>query len=170
MHTASPVRFADSDPIDPAVRGTTSILASVHQTTSVRRVVITSSCAAVTTIQEEPRVFSEDDWNDAAVEVVRAMGAAAHDAFKYCASKVLAERAAWDMWRQWKDNGEVEWDLVVLNPPWVYGPPLLPNIKLEETSESVIDWHGRVVKGVPDSKTMAPRGSVSQLFRLAFMN
>lgn len=158
MHTASPVVFTEGDPaivIEPAVRGTTSVLSSARKASSIRRVVITSSTAAILTFQDAPRIFSEEDWNEAVVEAVRTQGIAANSIEKYCASKVLAERAAWDVWHGWKDGGEVEWDLVAIHPPWVYGPPLLPGTKLEQFSESVIDWHRTIVEG---GQSQIPRG------------
>ncbi|KAF8898266.1 hypothetical protein CPB84DRAFT_1780753 [Gymnopilus junonius] len=74
--------------------------------TKVKRVVLTSSCAAITATVEKPtRIFTEDDWGDEFVEACQAQGKDANERFKYRASKVLAER------------GKIGWDLVVLNPP-----------------------------------------------------
>jgi nucleoside-diphosphate-sugar epimerase len=108
------------DFIKPAVNGTLGVLKSALKNGStVKRIIITSSCAAVYTVQSEPGCWSETDWNDAALEQVRAQGKNADVMVKYRASKVLAERAAWDFYKehQW----EVGWDLVVLNPPIVFG-------------------------------------------------
>ncbi|KAI3467915.1 hypothetical protein Pfo_024578 [Paulownia fortunei] len=53
FHTASPVLFSVTDPqaelIEPAVKGTLNVLRSCSKAPSVRRVVVTSSIASVTT-------------------------------------------------------------------------------------------------------------------------
>ena len=52
-HTASPFTAVVHDPqkdlIDPAVLGTENVLETANQTLSVKRVVVTSSCAAIYT-------------------------------------------------------------------------------------------------------------------------
>lgn len=98
--------------IDPAVGGALSILKSAvknglalcplsiqsNQVThrncssSVRRIVITSSCAAVAQQRSLPAIFSESDWNDEAAENVQRLERDASQLDKYCASKVLSER------------------------------------------------------------------------------
>ena len=74
-HTASPFHFKAGDPaelIGPAVHGTTGVLLSaLKYGSSVRRIVITSSCASVLTSSPEPRVFSEEDWNEASIQAVK---------------------------------------------------------------------------------------------------
>jgi nucleoside-diphosphate-sugar epimerase len=84
-----------ADIIVPAVRGTTSVLHSaLKHGSAVKRVVLTSSFVAVFELVTEPRVFTESNWNDAAMEGVKTKGSAA-DAFTiYSASKALAEKAA----------------------------------------------------------------------------
>jgi hypothetical protein len=55
------------------------------------------------------------------VELVNKLGRDAHAMDKYRASKVLAEKAAWNMWQQQKKNwkeGE-GWDLATIQPPFV---------------------------------------------------
>jgi nucleoside-diphosphate-sugar epimerase len=85
--------------------------------TSVKRVIVTSSCAAVLHVSPEPKTFSEKDWNEQAPKEVEELGRGAQVMQKYRASKTLAERAAWDLWHANKDK--VQWDLVTLNPPFV---------------------------------------------------
>lgn len=127
MHTASPVHLAADDPaevIDPAVNGTLGVLrAAATRASSVKRVVYVSSCAAVLTRDvPTPRVYDETCWNDADVTAVQTLGRAAEPLAKYCASKIFAERAAWAFYEEQK--GALPWDLVVVNPPWVFGPVL----------------------------------------------
>ncbi|KAJ7076683.1 D-lactaldehyde dehydrogenase [Mycena belliarum] len=123
-HTASPFHFQADDPaelLEPAIKGTVGILESARKYgTSVKRVVVTSSCAAVLNISPEPQFLSELDWNDQAVKEVEEQGRGASAASKYRASKTLAERAAWDFVKKYKD--EIAWDLSVMNPPLVVGP------------------------------------------------
>ena len=106
------------------MNGTLSVLSSALKASSpssLKRIIITSSCAAVYTVQPSPGCWSESDWNDAALEQVKAQGKNADAMVKYRASKVLAERAAWGFYEEHKDKGEVGWDLVVLKPPIVFG-------------------------------------------------
>ena len=109
-----------SDLIIPAVRGTTSILNSaLKHGSTVKRVVLTSSIVAVFEWVTVPHVFTESNWNNAAVEAVKTKGSAA-DAFTiYSASKTLAEKAAWEFVTA--HRSEISWDLVAINPPWIFG-------------------------------------------------
>ncbi|KAJ7079901.1 hypothetical protein C8R44DRAFT_824555 [Mycena epipterygia] len=125
-HTASPFHFHADDPqelIVPAIQGTVGILKSaLKYGKSVKRIVITSSTAAVLQVEPEPKIFSELDWNQQAPREVEEMGRAASAITKYRASKTLAERAAWEFAE--KHKSEIGWDLVVLNPPFVFGPTI----------------------------------------------
>jgi nucleoside-diphosphate-sugar epimerase len=102
------------------VRGTTSILNSaLKHANTVKRVVLTSSFVAVFEWVTEPRVFTEKNWNNAAMEAVKTKDPAP-DAFTvYSASKALAEKAAWEFVAAHKS--EISWDLVALNFPWIFG-------------------------------------------------
>ncbi|KAI0746584.1 NAD(P)-binding protein [Daedaleopsis nitida] len=161
VHTASPFHFKAEDPaevIDPAVRGTTGILKSaLAHAPSVKRIVVTSSCASVFSILPEPRELSELDWNEGHIAEVKEKGKDASAMAKYCASKTLAERAAWE-WVE-AHKGEIGWDLVVLNPPYVFGPFLHEVDKPENLNESARDWYETVVKGTKDDETLATWGS-----------
>ena len=132
--------------INPAVQGTTRILESaLAHGTNVKRVVILSSVASVVTIQTEPRVFTEVDWNEDSIVAVREQGAKADNGVKYQASKTLAERAAWDFVE--KNKGKISWDLVVLNPPYVFGPPIHDVASPKTLNTSMADWFQIVFKG-----------------------
>lgn len=68
LHTASPFHFNVQDPVadflDPAIKGTTGILKAIKSyAPSVKRVVITSSFAAIINPKKHPKVYSEKDWN-----------------------------------------------------------------------------------------------------------
>ncbi|KAI0046928.1 NAD(P)-binding protein [Auriscalpium vulgare] len=127
-HTASPFHFAANDPdelIIPAVRGTTLVLESVKKYgSSVKRVVITSSIVAVFGPYTGTVVFDESAWNDASVSEVREKGAAAG--------------AAWEFIEQ--NKGHISFDIVTINPPWIFGPPIheLSSLDQLNTSQSEI--------------------------------
>jgi hypothetical protein len=44
----------------------------------------------------EPKIFTENDWNDESVRQVEQLGKEAMGADKYCASKTLSEKGEWD--------------------------------------------------------------------------
>ncbi|KAJ3967432.1 hypothetical protein EV361DRAFT_953226 [Lentinula raphanica] len=75
-HAASPVNFSTEDPQDlirPAVRGTESILQSASQLeagSKVRRIVYTSSVAAILEVDPKPRTFTEENWNNQSVALL----------------------------------------------------------------------------------------------------
>ncbi|CAK5277912.1 unnamed protein product [Mycena citricolor] len=125
-HTASPFYFNVTEPselIEPAVKGTVGMLQSaLKYGANVRRVVVTSSCASIIDLNNtKPTLFTEEHWNDGAVHEVETKGVDANNGAKYCASKTLAERAAWKFM---KDHPEAKFDLSVLNPPTVFGPDI----------------------------------------------
>ncbi|KAI0349758.1 NAD-P-binding protein [Trametes cingulata] len=156
MHVASPVNLRAEDPdelIIPAVQGTLNLLQSaLKYRSTVKRVIITSSCAAVMTPPQAgvaPRVYDENDWNEWSVQHVREKGRDAIPLDKYRASKVLAERAAWEFYEREKSKlgGELGWDLVVLAPPYVFGPVIHEAPSLDRFSGTARDWFDHVVKG-----------------------
>ena len=53
-------------------------------------------------------------------------------AFSYCASKALAERAAWD----WVSKHKPSFQVTAIDPPWVFGPSLSPITSLDHLNES----------------------------------
>lgn len=112
MHTASPYALDVKDPqkdlVDPAVKGTTSVLEACKKTGTVKRVVLTSSMAAITDEPESEHVYTEVDWNDKS----------SLERNPYYYSKALAERAGW----QFVAEHEPAFDLVVINPFLVIGP------------------------------------------------
>ncbi|PWV70367.1 nucleoside-diphosphate-sugar epimerase [Nocardia neocaledoniensis] len=115
LHVASPFPSAPPDDeralIEPAVEGTLRVLRAAAAA-GVRRVVLTSSVAAVAYGHERDEVRTEADWS-----VVDRIPA-------YQKSKTLAERAAWDFVESVRGTSELE--LVVVNPGMVLGPLLEP--------------------------------------------
>jgi dihydroflavonol-4-reductase len=118
LHTASPYVLDAKDPqadlVDPAVKGTRNVLGSAARAGSVRRVIVTSSMAAITDEPESDHVLTEADWNTRS----------SLDRNPYYFSKTLAERAAWEFVEKEKPG----FDLVVINPFLVIGPALSPAI------------------------------------------
>ncbi|KAI0076359.1 NAD-P-binding protein [Panus rudis PR-1116 ss-1] len=157
-HTASPFHYNFEDPNDyihPAVNGTTSILESaLKHGKNVKRVVVTSSVAAVFTVGlPEERTFSEKDWNERSIKEVEEKGKQANAGDKYCASKTLAEKAAWAFVE--RNKGAIQWDLVTINPPYVFGPVIheVPEPSALNTSVDMV--YRNVFKGEADKETIA---------------
>lgn len=124
-HIASPVPSQEVEDIyqgiiNPAVDGTLSILHSAKKHSTVRRVTITSSFAAVWDGRSADYVYSEKDWNEYSPKALEELGSKASFFDAYRASKTLAERSAWDFVKENKPS----FDLVTLCPPWVYGPAI----------------------------------------------
>jgi dihydroflavonol-4-reductase len=116
-HVASSVRLTAPDPqreiVDVAVEGTRNVLGAIIEAGSARRVVITSSIAAIVD-ETKPAdyVHRETDWNQSA----------SVEASPYPLSKSLAERAAWAMLEQLPEQRRFA--LVTINPSMVLGPIL----------------------------------------------
>jgi len=144
-HMASPfvirgIKDANKQLIDPALKGTRNVLASVNNTPSVKRVVLTSSVAAIFgDAKEAKRVgadgFTEEHWNTTS--------RIDHQPYDY--SKLLAEKEAWLINKQQR-----RWDLVVLNPGLIFGPSFTLNSA--STSLSIIREmaNGGLSRGVPN--------------------
>lgn len=144
-HIASPfllpaqIKDGFKDCVEPALEGTKNVLGSVNKTTSVTRVVLTSSskpfqstqylviCTRINSIpvsgiygdsrdvlSMKDKTLSESYWNESS--------SVTH--YPYAYSKVVAEREAWKL-----HDAQSRWTMVVINPGLVIGPPL--------TSESV---------------------------------
>lgn len=115
LHVASPIpATVPKDPdtlIRPARDGTLNVMHAAARA-SVRRVVQTSSAAAVMYGCDDPnaRLFTEDDWTDPAHR----------DNSPYTRSKTLAERAAWAELPRLERA--LEW--IAIQPGLVLGPVL----------------------------------------------
>ncbi|KAJ5172596.1 hypothetical protein N7492_005189 [Penicillium capsulatum] len=117
LHTASPFHFNVQDPVkdflDPAIKGTTGILKAIKaHAPSVKRVVITSSFAAIVNSKQHPKLYNENIWNPITWQE------AMDHSNVYRASKTFAEKAAWDFIEKEKPN----FDIATINPPLVFGP------------------------------------------------
>lgn len=146
--------------IVPALEGTRSILQSTLKYGSdVKRVVLTSSTAAIETMVSKPTVFTEDDWNDQSPQEVEEKGVETSATHVYRASKTLAEREAWKFVEEHK--GEIKWDLVAINPPYVFGPVLQEIDSVASLNMSMASWHRYILSGSVDKETLVASGYAS---------
>lgn len=96
--------------IDPAVKGVQYIMEAAKKF-GVKRVVITSSAAAIVHPSEElPDVYTDDDWTDIKVSYVKNNA--------YYLSKTLSERWAWDFVKKNQGSGP---ELVTICPSMCLG-------------------------------------------------
>ena len=118
IHTASPYVLDVKDPqhdlVDPALKGTLNVLQACGKSGSVKKVVLTSSVAAVFDEPISGHVYTEKDWNETS-SLTRN---------PYFYSKTLAERSAWNYIE--KENPAFE--LIVVNPSVAIGPSLVPSL------------------------------------------
>lgn len=89
IHTASPFHNNFDDPVrgllEPAINGTTGILRAIKAfAPQVKRVVVTSSFAAIVNTASPPRVYDETSWNPVSWEE-----AVTQRSLAYRGSKVL---------------------------------------------------------------------------------
>jgi nucleoside-diphosphate-sugar epimerase len=117
-HLATPfpaVQPEDPDElIVPARDGTLRVLRAARDA-GTRRVVLTSSFAAIGYSPKPSAEFTEDDWTDPDTPGLP----------PYPKSKAIAERAAWDFMRS--EGGGTE--LVVVNPTFILGPTLTSELR-----------------------------------------
>ncbi|MBM1219752.1 aldehyde reductase [Ponticoccus sp. SC2-23] len=114
IHTASPFPLTEpKDPQDlirPAVDGTLRAMRAAKDA-GIKRVILTSSCAAIYKQADKPKMQPSDEANWTSPDDP-AVGA-------YEASKTLAEKAAWDFV---VENPDIA--LTTINPGAVFGPPM----------------------------------------------
>ena len=116
LHVASPFVLSNESLdffVKPAVEGATRAL-KFAQKNNVKKVVLTSSFAAVGDTFDGTVSFDESHWSDTTNDRMS----------HYSISKTLAEKAAWDYV---KDN-DVDFKLSVINPTAVIGPSLSKDI------------------------------------------
>jgi nucleoside-diphosphate-sugar epimerase len=126
-HVASPIPSAQpTDPdelIIPARQGTLRVLRAARDA-GARRVVLTSSFAAVGYSPKAVRDYTEADWTDPDTPGLAA----------YPRSKAIAERAAWDFIGT--EGGDTQ--LVVVNPTFIAGPSLVAALRSTLTAFKAI--------------------------------
>ncbi|WVZ00584.1 hypothetical protein V8G54_026653, partial [Vigna mungo] len=136
FHTASPFFDDAKDPqtelLDPALKGTLNVLKSCVKSKTLKRVVVTSSIAAVSFNDrpKNPDVVVDETWySDPEYCYILLIW--------YNLSKTLAEDAAW------KFVKENNIDMVTMNPALVVGPLLQP--VLNTSSAAVL----KLINGSP---------------------
>ena len=136
FHMASPYAVNVKDPqrelVDPAVKGTLNVLQAAVKAGSVKRVVLTSSFAAITDEPPADHYLTESDWN----------GKSSLKRNPYYFSKTEAEKAAW----RFMDSVKPAFDLIVINPFLVIGPSYTR--ALNESNKMLADMTKGVYPGV----------------------
>ncbi len=145
FHTASPfitqVDNAEKQLIQPAVEGTENVLHTATYTPSVKRVVVTSSCAAmytdcIDTLNAPGGHLTEDVWNQTASVEYQ----------PYSLSKTLAEKKAWELAAM-----QDQWDLIAINMSLVLGPALNARAITSESYTILKQFgNGDFRYGIPD--------------------
>ncbi|NET08767.1 MAG: NAD-dependent epimerase/dehydratase family protein [Merismopedia sp. SIO2A8] len=144
FHTASPFTVSVDNPqkdlIDPAKLGTRNVLEQANHIESVKRVVVTSSCAAIygdnaDLAQVAGGKFTEANWNTTS--------SLKHQPYSY--SKTLAEQEAWTI-----ADAQDRWDLITINPSLVIGPGINPFATSESFSLIKQFGDGTMKLGVAD--------------------
>src|ERR1700733_12993314 len=146
-HVASPMIQSD-DPdevIVPARDGTLRVLRAARGA-GVRRVVLTSSFAAVGYTPKPSAEYTEADWTDPDTPDLPA----------YPRSKAIAERTAWEFIE--REGGGTE--LVVVNPTFILGPTLTTHVRSSlQLTKAMLDGTMPVVPpqrfGVADVRDVA---------------
>ena len=148
-HVASPIPAAQPDDPDelivPAREGTLRALRAARDA-GARRVVVTSSFAAVGYSPKPDAEYTEADWTDPDTPGLA----------PYPRSKAIAERAAWDFIEREGDETE----LVVVNPTFILGPTLTTQARSSlQLTKAMLDGTMPVVRrqrfGVADVRDVA---------------
>jgi nucleoside-diphosphate-sugar epimerase len=141
---ASPftLRFDDAEKelIQPALEGTRNVLTAANASSTVQKVVLTSSVAAIygDNIDQKEQgldVLDEKQFNETS--------SVDHQPYSY--SKVLAEKEAWKM-----AEAQNQWKLVVINPSFVMGPSLSKHSNSESLAFMQDMLSGKYRMGAPD--------------------
>ncbi|KAG5369281.1 putative NADPH-dependent methylglyoxal reductase GRP2 [Yarrowia sp. C11] len=153
LHTASPLTFTVDDPekdmLQPAIRGTTTVLkqAKAHAP-NVKKVVITSSLAAM--MNPDPNhVHNEQSWNPMTREQAAEKG---NPFFNYIGSKLFAEKAGLEFLQNEKPHFSITW----INPSYILGPGITLDLGAINASNQLIS---SVLEAKPDEVVNPQNGS-----------
>lgn len=145
IHMASPffiskIKNASEDLLKPALDGTRNVLTLAADFPAIKKIVLTSSVAAVhgdaaDIASTSGGIFTEEHWNLTSSEK--------HNPYQY--SKTIAEKEAWKI-----AESQHQWKLAVINPGFVVGPSLSPRVDSTsiDTMRSLLN--GKYKSGVPD--------------------
>ncbi|KAJ9628219.1 hypothetical protein H2204_009479 [Knufia peltigerae] len=155
VHLASPLSFKprdnEKDVVLPAIQGVKSVLHAATGEPSVKRIVITSSFAAVIDIDRKESTrftYTGKDWNPQSYE--ESIDPKTSPVLAYRGSKKFAELEAWNFVNTQKPH----FDIVTLCPPMVFGPmrhPVANLSELNETSDAL--WQVASGQGIPEGIT-----------------
>ena len=124
LHVASPIALENHNEdffVKPAVAGVQRAMkfAKKH---NVKKVVLTSSVAAIFETIESKSYYDESDWSDPDSPAIS----------HYAKSKTLAEKTAWEF----VENENHPFELTVINPALVIGPSLSGD--LGESNKAIV--------------------------------
>ena len=158
LHVASPFIMGEpnhpDELIKPAVEGTTRVL-NAAMAAGVQRTVLTSSTVAINS-DRTSGTSGPGDWADP------------DNVGTYAKSKILAERAAWDLTRA--QTGPDVMELTVINPGGIMGPSLTGETTGASTA-MIADMIGGKMPMVPDiSISMADVRDVAKMHVAAMTN
>ncbi|XAR53729.1 Anthocyanidin reductase [Bertholletia excelsa] len=155
FHVATPVNFASQDPendmIKPAIQGVVNVLKACAKAGTVKRVIVTSSAAAVTINQLEGTglVMDESHWTD-----VEFLTSVKPPTWGYPASKTLAEKEAW----RFAEENNI--DLITVIPTLMAGPSITAEVPSSiQLAMSLITGNDFLINGLKGMQTLS--GSIS---------
>ena len=144
LHVASPFMIRVKDPekelVNPALQGTVNVLQAANKSSTVKKVVLTSSVAAICgdnidMMNQGLERLTEEHHNTSS--------SLHHQPYPY--SKTVAEKAAWDV-----ANAQDRWQLVTINPGFVLGPTLTAHSGSESLKMVRDMMAGTFKMGVPN--------------------
>ncbi|CAF0972570.1 unnamed protein product [Rotaria sordida] len=153
IHVASPFHLKFTDPekdlILPAIKGTLGVLQAAHKynknnENKIKRVVITSSFASIFDPSKGYRPgysYSEKDWSPITYE--QGVAAKNEPMTTYRASKVCAERAAWEF----IDKEKPSFTIATICEPMVFGPRLNGFKSLDDVNTSNASVRSLITSG-----------------------
>ncbi|KAF2809233.1 NAD dependent epimerase/dehydratase family protein [Mytilinidion resinicola] len=137
---ASPSHGADTDfkavYIEPAVKGVTTILDAATKYPSVKRVVITSSVAALRPLEGVPDGTVESEQSGANIHISPDHKLTSYEE-AYFASKILADQATTDFVKARKPK----YSTVTIHPTFIYGRNILQTSFSELSGTNGFLWH-----------------------------
>ena len=143
-HIASPFILNVKDPqrdlIDPAVKGTENVLNAASQSGTVKKIVLTSSVAAIHGDNVDMENLGLEEFTEAQFNTSSSID---HQPYAY--SKVSAEKKAWEL-----ANAQSNWELVVMNPSFVMGPSLTTTSQSESLKLVGDLLSGKFKTGAPE--------------------
>jgi nucleoside-diphosphate-sugar epimerase len=144
IHMASPftLRFKDAQKelIEPALKGTQNVLNAATKSSTVKKVILTSSVAAVHGDNIDMKELGISEFTE---EHFNYSSTLTHQPYSY--SKVLAEKEAWKI-----NKSQDRWQLVVINPSFVMGPSLTKTSNSESLNFMKEMLSGKYYLGAPN--------------------